>query len=303
MLPLLLQRNAKGEYDNPRCEGAWEIWQASAAASPAAAIPQPVLDALRFYANGHHFNIDRDHQDFDTVSDEAVNWLFSERDDDCTMIEDGSIAKAALCGGVLGFEEPEAPLEGEVFTAALQPAQAGAQAETREPARHEWDATGERCVKCGDKDWFADPHCSESRIKGSAPADAVEAVGIVHRPARNGADFSVEWLRSPPGGAKLYTAPPAARVASLTDEHQSVIRALIDLLAAVETAFDDSEERGGTKERHHVIDAYSFDAVCGELDKLDELPNDKPGEELDAAGKAKWALRAILNGGDHADQA
>ncbi|WP_231752873.1 hypothetical protein [Burkholderia savannae] len=36
MLPLLLQRNAKGEYDNPRCEGAWEIWQASAAASPAA---------------------------------------------------------------------------------------------------------------------------------------------------------------------------------------------------------------------------------------------------------------------------
>lgn len=56
-----------------------------------------------------------------------------------------------------------------------------------------------------------------------AAADAGEAVGIVHRPARNGAGFSVEWLRSPPGGAKLYTAPPAARVASLTDEqHESI---------------------------------------------------------------------------------
>lgn len=32
MLPLILQRNAKDEYDNPRCEGAWEIWQARAAA-------------------------------------------------------------------------------------------------------------------------------------------------------------------------------------------------------------------------------------------------------------------------------
>ncbi|KVH78408.1 hypothetical protein WJ41_03190 [Burkholderia ubonensis] len=61
------------------------------------------------------------------------------------------------------------------YFAAPQPAQADAPAEAREPARHEWDATGERCVKCGDKDWFADPHCSESRIKGGAPADAGEA--------------------------------------------------------------------------------------------------------------------------------
>ncbi|CAJ9928245.1 gp38 [Burkholderia pseudomallei] len=92
----------------------------------AVAIPQSVINALRFYANGHHFNIDEDHQQFDTVSGEPQNWLCSERDDDCTMIEDGSIAKAALCGGVLGFEESEKPIEGEVFTAAQQPAQADA---------------------------------------------------------------------------------------------------------------------------------------------------------------------------------
>ncbi|KGS43821.1 hypothetical protein X945_3215 [Burkholderia pseudomallei ABCPW 107] len=97
-----------------------------AAASPAAAIPAAVLNALRFYANGHHFNIDNDHQQFDTVSGEPQNWLCSERDGDCTMIEDGSIAKTALCGGVLGFEEPEKPVEGEVFTPAPQPAHAEA---------------------------------------------------------------------------------------------------------------------------------------------------------------------------------
>ncbi|SEI41673.1 hypothetical protein [Paraburkholderia diazotrophica] len=80
-------------------------------------IPAAVLDALRFYAHGHHFNIDADQQQFDTVSGEPQNWLFSERDDDCTMIEDGSIARAALCGGIQGFEEPTEPVEGEVFSA------------------------------------------------------------------------------------------------------------------------------------------------------------------------------------------
>lgn len=81
-------------------------------------LPPAVLDALRFYAHGHHFNIDDSQQQFDTVSGELQNWLFSERDDDCTMIEDGSIAKAVLLGGLPGFEEPTEPLEGEVFAPA-----------------------------------------------------------------------------------------------------------------------------------------------------------------------------------------
>ncbi|WP_196484968.1 hypothetical protein [Burkholderia stagnalis] len=79
------------------------------------ALPPAVLDALRFYANGSHFNIDSSRQDFDTVSGELVNWLCSTRDDDTTMIEDGSIAKAALCGKPLAFDDPEPPVEGEVF--------------------------------------------------------------------------------------------------------------------------------------------------------------------------------------------
>jgi len=30
----------------------------------------------------------------------------------------------------------------------------------RDSKLHHWDATGERCLKCGDKDWMADPVCS-----------------------------------------------------------------------------------------------------------------------------------------------
>ncbi|VBQ81336.1 hypothetical protein [Burkholderia pseudomallei] len=119
------------------------IWKALGSPwyMPAADLPAPVLDALRFYANGHHFNIDSEHQQFDTVSGEPANWLFSERDDDCTMIEDGSVARAALCGAPLGFEEPEAPVEGEVFGAAAQMAShERAELVARQP--YQWRDTG-----------------------------------------------------------------------------------------------------------------------------------------------------------------
>ena len=29
---------------------------------------------------------------------------------------------------------------------------------------HTWDDQ-DRCIKCGDKDWFANSHCSENKIK------------------------------------------------------------------------------------------------------------------------------------------
>ncbi|MEB5483934.1 hypothetical protein QMA69_05405 [Burkholderia pseudomallei] len=98
----------------------------NAAGAEPASLPQSVLDALRFYANRRHFNIDQDHQQFDTVSGEPANWLFSERDDDCTMIEDGSVARAALCGEPLAFEDPVPPIEGEAFGAPPPPAPASA---------------------------------------------------------------------------------------------------------------------------------------------------------------------------------
>lgn len=30
---------------------------------------------------------------------------------------------------------------------------------------HRWDKDGERCLNCGDKDWYADKFCSMSKLK------------------------------------------------------------------------------------------------------------------------------------------
>lgn len=46
-----------------------------------------------------------------------------------------------------------------------------ARRDAEEPARHEWDwegGAGERCVKCGDKDWFAGPVCDEAKLNRQA---------------------------------------------------------------------------------------------------------------------------------------
>ena len=37
----------------------------------------------------------------------------------------------------------------------------------KEHYSHKWDADGERCVKCGDKDWFNNPICSTQALKGT----------------------------------------------------------------------------------------------------------------------------------------
>lgn len=40
---------------------------------------------------------------------------------------------------------------------------------------HEWDRDGERCLKCGDKDWFAGTECSaDTPKKPSTLAQQVE---------------------------------------------------------------------------------------------------------------------------------
>jgi hypothetical protein len=36
-----------------------------------------------------------------------------------------------------------------------------------ERLQHQWDGDGERCTRCGDKDWFAGPECKPP-VKGHA---------------------------------------------------------------------------------------------------------------------------------------
>jgi hypothetical protein len=91
---------------------------------PVATVPEALLKALRFYANGSHYHVDMN--EFDTVSGEPQNWWASERDDDETMFEDGTIAKRALQGIAVswidgGNDDSPPMVDGEVFAAGAAP--------------------------------------------------------------------------------------------------------------------------------------------------------------------------------------
>jgi len=98
---------------------------AALAATSAPAAPEGLLTALRFYARGEHFHISNSPDDpgFESVSGEPENWLCSNRDDDETMIEDGTIALKALRGAELNWRDGDddhtpQPVEGEAFAVA-----------------------------------------------------------------------------------------------------------------------------------------------------------------------------------------
>ena len=82
--------------------------------------------------------------------------------------------------------------------------------------------------------------------------------------------------------------------APLMVEQRRVIVDLLNVARETFNALDDSEEREGADGREHVINSVCFDFVCQALDRLEQLPDDKPGQTLSAAGKAEWALRALL---------
>lgn len=84
------------------------------------------------------------------------------------------------------------------------------------------------------------------------------------------------------------------QAAMLSDAQRKVIAALIDATRAAFHALDDSEEREGPNGRLYVIQSHDYDELSASLDALDELPDDKPRYTLGPAGKAEWALRALL---------
>lgn len=72
-----------------------------------------------------------------------------------------------------------------------------------EPRGHQWDEDGERCVKCGDKDWMAGKSCSESLVNRCA-ADApvrIEALRKGLFEARDAMRVMSNWVKkSDPAG-------------------------------------------------------------------------------------------------------
>ncbi|PFH29085.1 hypothetical protein [Burkholderia sp. JKS000303] len=47
---------------------------------------------------------------------------------------------------------------------------------------HEWDDVGERCIKCGDKDWMADPVCRSATPAAAAPSDERDVIEPLTEP-------------------------------------------------------------------------------------------------------------------------
>lgn len=77
--------------------------------------------ALRFYAHGQHFDVDHAH--WDSVSGEPENWL--ERTDSADCLEDGGIARRALSGETIDWDEdgPPPEYEGEPVMRAIAAAE------------------------------------------------------------------------------------------------------------------------------------------------------------------------------------
>lgn len=74
-------------------------------------------------------------------------------------------------------------------------------------------------------------------------------------------------------------------------DSQHVIQLLIDVARAAYYALDDTCDDGNGLH----WDEQSHDALSNALDKLDELPDDRPGYVMGPAAKAEWALRDLLS--------
>ena len=85
-----------------------------------------------------------------------------------------------------------------------------------------------------------------------------------------------------------------ARVGQATVTEYTAIQWLLNVVQRVRLALDDSEEMEGDQGRQHAIDGQHFDDVSTALERLEELPDDKPGVTMGPTQKAEWALRRLL---------
>ncbi|WP_175701143.1 Lar family restriction alleviation protein [Burkholderia ambifaria] len=216
-------KGSDGKYTAEKCEGAWEVWRAARA--PRTEVADERIGWAWISPTGHVSSFTAD---FDGKHDQlSPGWQVRPvafADVPTRTEVAGAVAMACpTCGGSQttwkctcepmweGYTPPSAD-------AAAAPADERAAFEAW--MRTETDRRGQPFYS---SDWIAAWAGWQARAAASQPAAAArqEAIGVVHRPAPNGDDFSVEWLTPPPAGAKLYTAAPAqvATRQGLMDEH------------------------------------------------------------------------------------
>jgi len=92
------------------------------------------------------------------------------------------------------------------------------------------------------------------------------------------------------GIRSLAGATPAAQHAESGAPAVEVIEMLLGVAYRAFNVLDGAEETDGG----HVVDNADYAALSEAMDRLDELPDDQPGYTMEAAAKARWALRPIL---------
>lgn len=99
-------------------------------------------------------------------------------------------------------------------------------------------------------------------------------------------------LRAAIAAPRRPQQPADWRPIELTADELRVVEDLIELAYRSWRMCDDTEDRGAPDELIAARD--SWDRLAAALDKLDDLPDDQPGYVMEAAAKARWALRRIL---------
>lgn len=140
-------------------------------AEPAAMVAEVenMRKALQFYADGDHF-IRSDQDAWDTVSGEPPNYWCDEAG--TATVEDGSIAKLALSGHVVRFEDEDAIAPSEQAPAQAAPAAvAGPSEDVRKKIEtNTWDHFGDilptlKAISRGEWYWGANSRCKYIEIR------------------------------------------------------------------------------------------------------------------------------------------
>lgn len=260
--------------------------------------------ALRFYANGEHFNTDDD-EEFDTVSGEPANWLYSGREDSTTSIEDGSIAKLTLQGKVVnwiaeGEDSTPKPINGEDACHVAR----GERVQGGEPVA--WHYV---CKKPGTTMEFASIHPDDAAHWPLSQWTSVEKRPLVYpsAPAQPAApapflvrDIAEMLSTDVPYVCKAFTdlglPPRSTNMAVTPDEAVAVAKHLTAAPAPIHAPTGDWMPLMGTglAIRFDVLNEAQAQRNHGQsLKRLRERGGLGPDEALAIAEKQKWRSRDI----------
>lgn len=142
-------------------------------------------------------------------------------------------------------------------------------------ASHEWDAEGERCLKCGDKDWFASITCSSKAAQQQAEpvGDERAACEVAWNKRYSSVSFEgfgAEYLRG-----WLDRAAQSGQRAGVADE-----AVLTPHIADIERMLDADEmaQRAGVAE--DAAKAIRFAGMVFKAHRNDGSPSDVDGDHL-----------------------